>query len=231
MNHTDIPVFILTQDRRSCLDILITRLETDGMRNLYILDTGSTYPPMVEYLKRVQYPVVPCDMKNRRAPKFALWDCDVLQRTKNLDRHFLYTDGDVVPDYDCPSDWAKYLLELLAKYPKQPKAGLGLRLNDLPDCYAYKGDVLKHEAALWQKSVGPHLFDSQLDTTLALYAPGTPHRYHCLRTGGKYLIRHLPWYYNTANLPEEERYYLDHMHGHASYWARRDWPKHRHPKK
>lgn len=226
MNVKDTPIYILTQDRVSCLRTLVDRLRLDGLNNIWVLDTGSTYPPMLEYYQQTKIAVVPCQVPEKRAPKFALWDCNVLERTQH-GGYFVYTDGDVVMDYGCPTDWLEYLYHLLEKYPKFQKVGMGLRLDDLPDCYAYKDAVIKHEAALWQKSIAPHLFDSLIDTTLCLYRPGTPHTYHALRTGGKHLIRHLPWYYNTNNLPEEERHYIRKMHLYASYWTRRDWKAHR----
>lgn len=227
MNWKETPIFILTKDRASCLRAMLERLALDGLNNLHVIDTGSTYPPMVEYLNSLKCHVIQTVPLEHHAPKFILWDANILKETGYAGQHFVYTDCDTVPDYDCPNNWLEHLYQLLAKYKDFRKAGMGLRLNDLPDCYAYKADVIKHESVYWNKTLENHVFDSFLDTTLSLYAPDTPHIYRCIRTGGKYLVRHLPWYYNTANLPEEERYYMARMHSHASFWTRRDWPKHR----
>lgn len=221
-NWQGTPVFILAKDRPTCLSTLLDRLKLDGLQNIFILDSGSTYPPMLEYLDRVKFPVIRLEPVEHHAPKHLLWDSRVLWETGNEDSHFVYTDCDIVPDYDCPNNWLEYLFKLLDKYPKFKKAGLGLRLDDIPDCYRHKADVIKHETRYWLTGLEDHVFDSELDTTMALYAPGTPHLLKAIRTGGKYIARHLPWYHNSANLPEEEAYYIEHLHPKASYWTRRD---------
>ena len=52
------------------------------------------------------------------------------------------------------------------------------------------------------------MFDSRVDTTFAIHAPGTEFRYEALRTGTPYLARHMPWY--RTELDDEHRYYLTH---------------------
>jgi hypothetical protein len=217
-----VPIFILSKDRVSCLQAMLARLERDGLDNIFILDTESTYPPMIEFLESTKYSVIRCKPVDHHAPKFALWDSKVLDSLGFTDSHFVYTDSDTVPDDGCPSDWLDHLHRMLEKYPQFAKAGLGLKLADIPDCYAHKKHVLDHEHTFWMKELEKHVFSSELDTTIALYRPGSAHTYRAIRTGGKYLARHLPWYEDSANPSEESRYYRQHLHPKASFWTRRD---------
>lgn len=212
----------MAKDRRSCLETLIARLEADALFNIFIVDTGSTYTPMLKYLQESRYPVVNVDPLETHAPKFVLWDRDVIKLTGQEEKHFVYTDCDIVPDDCCPRDWLKHLYSLLRKYPQFSKAGLGLKLRDIPDCYAHKDKVLEHEKRFWNNAIEPHVFDSELDTTMALHLPGAAHSYRSIRTGGNYLARHLPWYTDSKNVSEEEQYYIRHLHPKASFWTRRD---------
>ena len=38
-----------------------------------------------------------------------------------------------------------------------------------------------------------------------------------LRTRGRLLLRHLPWYLDRAHLPEDEQYYVDHADGSSTF--------------
>jgi hypothetical protein len=221
MEWQDTPVYVLAKDRKSCLETLLSRLKRDGLRNLFIVDTGSTYPPMLDFLIAIDVPIIRVAPLEVHSPKFVLWDREIIKITKQEEKHFVYTDCDIVPDDGCPADWLKYLFALLRKYPQYSKAGLGLRLNDIPDCYAHKEHVIAHEHRFWTTGLEPHVFDSELDTTMALYLPGAGHTYRAIRTGGVYVARHLPWYSDSSNISEEERYYIDHLHPKASFWTRR----------
>lgn len=220
MRHSDTPIFIIAKDRKSCLETLLARLESDRLRNIFVIDTGSTYPPMVEYLGRLKFPVLRFTPKLHHAPKFVLWDFDIVKVANQENKRFIYTDCDVVPD--CPSDWINVLHRLLTRHLTFSKAGLGLRLNDIPDHYAHKKKVLEHEKQFYEKAVEAGAYDSQIDTTLALYRPKARHGFIAIRTGGKYLARHIPWYYDTNNLPEEELHYLRNLHPISTFWTKRD---------
>lgn len=216
------PIFILAKDRCSCLKAMIGRLENDGLKNLFIIDTGSTYPPMVEFLEKVKYPIIRCEPLASHAPKYVLWDLKVVCQANQEGKPFVYTDCDTIPDHDCPEDWLEHLYNMLAKYKGFEKAGMGLKLSDIPACYAHREQVMKHEARFYLDRLEPHVFESMIDTTMALYRPGTPHTLHSIRTGGQYLCRHIPWYYDSNNLPEEERHYIANLHPKASMWTRQD---------
>jgi len=132
---------------------------------------------------------------------------------------FVYTDPDVVPISTCPLDAVAHLRMLLERFPDRPKAGLGLYIDDLP---------AGHPQITWERRLvseagrlAPAVYAAPVDTTFALYRPGSAFTYEALRTAAPYLLRHVPWYVSDPG--EEDRYYLDRaMPGRqGSTWARR----------
>ncbi len=209
-------IFICAKDRVTCLRRLVNRLLEQGYANLVVIDTGSTYGPMLEYLYRGPFTVV----KSRPGsahPHHALWEEQIVLRAEG--KRFVYTDGDVVPCDDCPDDWCAYLSGLLDKYPGAPKAGLGLKTSDLPDFYSRKANVIQWESKYNSTLAEPGVINSEIDTTLALYRDaGVVGLSPALRTTAPYLLHHLPWYAYAKDLSEEERHYRDHMIGSIGMW-------------
>jgi hypothetical protein len=205
----DIPIFICSKDRLSFLQRQMFRFCEQGHFNLVVIDTGSTYPPMVEWLALKEVPVA--YVAGESNPHNALWNASILDRFNCHNRPYIYTDCDVLPDFECPDDWMDRLTWLLNRYLQFPKIGLGLRIDDLPDHYARKQEVIQWETQFWQKPIAPDIYNAPIDTTLALYRPGTKGLSSAIRTGGKYIAKHLPWYSDSANLSAEEKYYKAHM--------------------
>ena len=90
--------------------------------------------------------------------------------------------------------------------------GASLEINDIPDFYPFKKEVVNWESKFWSKEVGQY-YVADVDTTFAAYdktnSAGTAHNiFNCLRTKRPYVLRHLPWYLDIKNLQEEEAYYI-----------------------
>lgn len=109
------------------------------------------------------------------------------------------------------------------KYPKALKVGFSICIDDLPDCYINKEQVQKWESQFWKKEIEPNIFKAPIDTTFAVYKPYFKgeiidffHLY--LRTGFPYSVKHLPWYIDSANPSEEERYYINHLQT-STHWS------------
>ena len=106
-------------------------------------------------------------------------------------------------------DFISKFIDVLNHFPMAQKAGFGIRIDDLPDHFKNKAMVIAHESQFWAKPVAEDVYEAQIDTTFALYRPfckGKADRNQkTYRTGGKYVIQHLPWYVDSSNLSEEER--------------------------
>lgn len=204
-----IPIIINNFNQLTYLKKLIESLEKRGYKNIYIIDNASSYPPLLEYYDECKYTVF--RLKENIGFK-ALWSTDIFDRFKHS--YYVYTDPDVVPIDDCPADFIEYFYGILQKFKKTQKVGFSLKIDDLPDCFREKEKVVNWEQNFWKKEIDVNLYDAPIDTTFALYRPyakGSANFVELnIRTGYPYQARHLPWYTDTANPTEEQKYYIEH---------------------
>jgi hypothetical protein len=72
------------------------------------------------------------------------------------------------------------------------------------------------EKGFWEDMI-PHpkykLYRAGVDTTFAVYYPNSLPLLdmNCIRMGGSYVAKHMPWYYDINNLPDDEAYYLKNL--------------------
>lgn len=218
---TMIPCFVITRDRVTYLKTCLASLMTCPELDIHIVDHGSTWPPMVEYL---DWPPVLVHRRPAHPPR-DLWTWDGLPDVVE-DQPYLVTDPDVV--LDCPTDWLTQLQIELADHPEAAKVGLGLRIDDLPDT-ALAAKVIDWERGFWGASASlanRRGFRAPVDTTLALYSPLTTRPGFmvgpAVRLNSPYLLRHLPWY--EVDESEELAYYRAHALPGTSHWAHGGWP-------
>ena len=214
-----IPVIINNFNRLESLKLLIESLEKRGYTNIHILDNASSYPPLLDYYKSCRYEVV---RLGRNLGFKALWK-DKAVRKRFCRDYYIYTDSDVVLSDDCPADVVGRIFNLLRyKYKFAVKIGLYLRIDDLPDCFAGKEDVVAWEKRYHKPANGDGLYRSPTDTTFAIYRPHAGlnrSRYaEAYRTVPPYSVRHLPWYQDSACLSEEEKYYAEHC-SQSTHWT------------
>jgi hypothetical protein len=216
------PVFIPVRDRLSTLLDLIAWLERAGQEEIWLIDNHSTYPPLVDYLDRTPHRVV---RTWRNLGHRAAWLSGTVQRQAH-GKHFIVSDPDVVPDPICPMDAIDHFRLLLDRHPELDKVGFGLRIDDLPDHYSLKEDVIDWEGKFWQDELEPSVYRAGIDTTFALYRPLD--RRHdmmrAVRTGFPYVARHVPWYTDSTRLSEEDEYYRAHADRTISNWDRDELP-------
>lgn len=216
-DYKQIPIIINNFNRLDYLQRLIASLESRGYTNIYIIDNCSTYPPLLEYYKLTPYKVF---RLKRNIGYRALWKSDIYNHFKRS--YYVYTDVDMEIDPMCPDNFMERFVEVMERYPRCQKVGFGIRIDDLPECYRNRQQVVKWESQFWRNEIEAGLFRAQIDTTFALYRPfckGVASAYHLtFRTGFPYVIRHLPWYVDSANLSDEERYYLNSVRS-STHWS------------
>ncbi|MCE9623096.1 MAG: glycosyltransferase family 2 protein [Actinomycetia bacterium] len=209
------PIFISLRDRLEPLQTLLNWLDRVNQREIWLIDNDSTYPPLVEFLSTTEHRVV---RSGRNWGSRAPWLTGTIQRVAR-NRYFVVTDPDVVPDDECPLDALDYFRSILDRHLDLHKAGFGLRIDDLPERYALAADVVAWETQFWERPIEPGLYAAPIDTTFALYRPMRRHSDSpAVRTGAPYLARHLPWYVDSSNLSEEDRYYRERADPFMSNW-------------
>ncbi len=208
LNYRDIPIIINNRNRLSFLIELVNTLEIKGYHNIIILDNKSTYPPLLDFYSTTKHEVIFLD-KNYGFK--ALEESKVINRFKK--NYFVYTDPDVIPIAECPDDFLSKFLEVLIRNPKIQKVGFALKIDDLPDCFDKKKEVIAWESKLYGEELEKNFFYAPIDTTFALHRPlariSTQGRFKHIRSLYPFEARHMPWYNDSKNLSDEEVFYLN----------------------
>lgn len=176
---------------------------------IHILDQDSSYVPLLEWYKTI--PETVHYSKNNNGP-YVAWSS---QFNHLRDDYFIVTDPDCEFD-EVPSDWLDKMLSALSKHSDIPKIGFSLKISDLPDSEIGLA-AFKHEFKYWEKAK-IDVWDADVDTTFALYRPNQGFTYNAARLDSPYSIKHIPWYLDVNDLPEEWKYYL-HYAENVSTWG------------
>ncbi|MEI6515718.1 MAG: glycosyltransferase family 2 protein [bacterium] len=218
--YYDIPIIINNRNRHTCLRLMIDWLMSAGYKNIVVLDNNSRYKPLLDYYKNSPVKVI---YLKENMGHLAFWKTPVYREYYR--DYYVYTDPDILPVAECPADFMSHFMALLNKNPNVEKVGFGLKIDDLPDTYDRKNEVIYWENQFWQKEIETGVYDARIDTTFALYKPFTNAALwpqNALRTGGNYVARHLPWYEDSRNETEESRFYRAEVKEGASHWIRKD---------
>jgi len=212
IDYKNVPIVINNFNRYDKLLLLISGLEKRGYRNIWIIDNDSTYPPLLEWYESCPYKVVKL---HENVGHLSIFKTGLHKHFRSS--YFAYTDSDLEICEECPDDFMETFVRLLQNDPRAVKVGFSLRIDDLPDHYSKKQDVVNWESQFWKKCVdsinGAKVYKAPIDTTFAVYKPwfkGGHVRFkdRNLRVGPPYSMRHLPWYLDEDDMSEEDRYYL-----------------------
>ena len=209
------PVIITVRDRLTCLQQLLEWLESVGQNEIWLCDNASTYPPLVEFLKSTKHNVVYNRFNlGHRAP----WLSGLVPELGHS-RYFIISDPDILPDENTPSNVFELFEETLRKSSNVDKVGFSLRIDDLPDHYVHKQDVITWESQFWRNKMPSGFFPAPIDTTFAMHRPGGGHlNANSLRSAPPYTARHLPWYYDLSKPTAEDAYYNQHADRLITNW-------------
>lgn len=211
-----IPVYLnvfnrLTTTRRLCEQVA----SLDNCTPI-VVDNASTWGPLLDWYANCPYEVIRLEHNiGHHAP----WRSGAVQQTDSA--FYIVTDCDIDID-GVPKDVAS-VLQIPFQWnepewsPFQSdhyiiKSGLSLRIDDVPKTQA---NVLQWEGRFWDHpvKVDTRFFWAPIDTTFAMYHRSTWHkramkiRVPCVRLGGEYQARHMPWYDECENLDDENANY------------------------
>jgi hypothetical protein len=212
-----IPVFVIVRDRYEQLLKTVASIEGADNVDIVLVDNSSTYEPTVEYLRSSPHRVIYTGTNHgHHSP----WTQEIVPRFSP----FGVTDPDIEINPDCPTDWAQRMLDFLMRHPDHLKCGFGLRIDDIPEQYFLRDQVLDHEGQFWAPILetwdnGTPVYDVALDTTLAIYPRNVGWDiWPAARTGFPYVARHLAWYVDSGNLTDDEIYYRSHCDRGVASW-------------
>ncbi len=196
-----IPVMVICRDRLDPLLDLLAWLEAEGMTDIHLIDNDSTSPSLLDFFETTHHAVV---RLGRNVGHTSPW----LPELAHLRRGpFVVSDCDVVPDVDAAGA-IQHFVELLNRYRSVVKVGFGLHIDDLPAHYDRREEVIAWESQFWQRPLVEDVYMATLDTTFALYRPRTPYTLGpSLRTGGRFMARHEPWYQDSTAVTADLAYF------------------------
>lgn len=222
-NHPEETIlFIITLNRYEMLVDMLDWLKKGGMKRVVLVDNGSSLPALVEYLNSTDYQVLEMGYNSGNR---VLWNNGII-RILNPDDFYILNDPDIIPELSARQA-IPHLYDVLEKYPNHLKVGLGLKIDDLPDHYALKAEVIKWESQFWHTQLEEGVYEAGVDTTFALYRPHT-YLYFIhpsLRTAEPYMARHLPWYLDSSKLSREELFYRMHQDNSITSWNYEELPE------
>jgi hypothetical protein len=187
---------IITYNRLELPVKMAIWLNERGIEPVFV-DNSWNYLPLIQYYDKTPFQVV---RLSKNYGHTVIWDADLLTQLK-IEGNYILTD----PDLDLtgiPDDFLQVMEQGLIKYPQFDKCGLSLEINDLK-----KKSIIDFEKHYWQYPLDDLYFNAPVDTTFALYK-ARYYTFNAMRTNRPYTCKHVPWYYDFDNLPEDEKYYF-----------------------
>lgn len=217
-----IPVLINNFNRVDLLEKQIDwLLSLDDKVSIIIVDNLSTYPPLLDYYKNINHPLVQVVYLN-----FNSWrkGAEYLGEKKLTEfKKYIITDSDLLPFSDTPKDLVSHISNLMDKYPNYNHIGTSLEINDLPDKNPMKSKVVHFESDYWApkaEMLNDEVYVAKIDSTFAMYRRNSKVliTHPALRTCRPYTLKHIDWYLAPEDFSEEYIYYLKSCKSFAT-WA------------
>lgn len=177
-----------------------------------IFDNNSTYPHLLDW-----YNTNPCQIL--RVPfnsgHYGIFQTGIIEQVRT--QYYIIAD----PDFDMssvPLDVIEKMKIGLSRYPNYGKCGLSIRIDDLPDGFPGKQDIIQWEDKYWKEPLDDLFYKADVDTTFALYDSSRlrHYTYDAIRIAPPYVARHIPWYLTKDNISDEFKYYCAHNEGSAN---------------
>ena len=213
-----IPIFIITKDRITCLKQCIESYKKLGDIEIILVDNGSTYPEMVEFLRSKEYKVISNPNPTGEFQDISEWVSSAIYQwyKENDSEYYIVTDPDIEIENPSPK-LLEYYIKLLNAFPKVTVVAPMLRIDDIPESFRLKTDMVKsHNKQFWHKPYfefdGIKCTPSAVDTTFGMYRKSFVFRRlnHGIRVHEPFMAKHLDWYIDLDNPSEEQEYYWSH---------------------
>lgn len=213
-----IPCFIINKERLNAPKRMIEYLADVPNIQTILVDNNSTYPPLLEYMNS-NPPNCIIERMPQNFGECVVWHPDSGLYDKYITDRYIITDSDLDLS-GVPKDFLQVMEEGLRRYPDMLKVGLSIEINDLPD------NAIGKEAKGWEQMNWVMLDDmyikAPIDTTFSLLRNRASHDFDkCLRIRRPYTCKHLPWYMNKDNMPDDERYYLSEIGNAHNHYSKR----------
>jgi glycosyltransferase involved in cell wall biosynthesis len=214
----ELPIVIPVFNGVTYLSNTIDFFKARGFDEYLILNNGSEYPPLEEYLSKVPDGITVLDLPHNPGPRVYFNDPSIYSR---LPEQFILTDPDLGFKDELDRESILHLFELCEEH-KRYKMGCALNIwTEEPSCVDTDIDTRKgmttirdieekyYRQFLGVTKYGDTIYDAPIDTTFAAYdkryfagnASGSSGR-----SVGRYLAEHYGWY-DVPPIPSDEYEY------------------------
>lgn len=217
MTDQKIPVIITAFNQVSWLRRMVDDLTKSGVAEPMIIDNASTYPGLLEYLDSAPCRVI---RHARNAGPRVAWENEESAEVTRAG-YYVVTDSDLgLSSVDIPAALAD-CRRALDRWPELIKAGLSLRVNDLP-MTAIGNRAADWERQFWcrkSRTRSPRGHRAAIDTTFALYRPGAGWGGYSPAWRSEHSARHEPWYLLDGEIPDDYRHAIENSDHSQTTWT------------
>lgn len=209
---SQIPIVLLSHNRLASLEKLTDQLTLLGYDNIYILDSGSSYAPLLEWFKTCPYEVIRADNIGHTG----LWTAGYIRQFQNWP-FIAISDSDIELNINTQKGFIEQMV-VVAKDYHVDKVGLAIEYKDISNP-VYKEVVTPIEERYWKHRIPDltgaihgnerELYHALVDTSFCIINPMHPYHWNGIRIAGDYTCKHTPWFSDWDNMTEEEQHYMD----------------------
>lgn len=213
-----IPVYIVVRDLVDAPRRMVEQVHElrDGLP--IVIDCASTNPKCIEWMNSLSSPVYHTQNYGVHAPWDGGFILDKFHHAKRFgSSYYVVTDGDLDLS-GVPNDVLTRMRGILNERGDVHKVGLSIEIRDIPDG-PDKESILGFENKYWinRDDAG---WKADCDSAFCMYRAGDSWRgYECIRLDRPYTARHVPWYWNIDNLPDDAKWYIEHIDPQYSTWG------------
>lgn len=239
-----IPILINNRDLLDCTRAAVEFFLDIPDTTIVLVDQASTYGPLLDWYLD-ECPVRVHALEQNTGPRGGQAVLNqVISKLPPSTVHYWFA---VEPDLDystLPKDFLYELIDGLQKFPQVQAAGLGLRIDDIPQLDGGEERfIVETEAKFWADHPAgdlppEHPGFAAREAMKKFHAEhprwnlagcdmaGVLHRsnWNGDYTGVRstvHVVRHLPWYHTDANRPADFEYYLQHACPRGTYYTAR----------
>ena len=196
----NIPIYIISFNRLEYVKQMVDWLTDFGYKKIIIIDNNSDYRPLLDYYKTIDCKVI--YMKKNYG--YLVFYKSMKFFFKRNFSFYILTDPDLSPVEGTKSNFVEVFCKIMLNHLELTKVGSSLKIDDLPDEYYLKQEVIDWEKKFYYNPFqekyleGINLYNAEIDTTLSLNSPfvfvAHVNKRFAIRVGEPYQMRHLPWY-------------------------------------
>lgn len=215
-NSGSIPCYLTNRDCLTTVKGMVEHLSRcSRVGKITVVDNASTYQPLLDYYNSADFKAIASVKICENIGPQASW-----QGRQHVSDYYFVSDADL--DISAvPLDFLELLQDGLDSHEDVIKAGLSLRIDDLPDHSPLKPKVLDVESKYWSDRRNERWWNAPIDTTAALYRDSREWGGYgpAIRADKPYEAVHVAWYLKPGEIPADWQHYFNNLSKQGIVWG------------